>query len=81
MPDNDQLGDKLVQLAEGVLDDLNAGQGDTKPSLDQRIDGLKAVGSLYLGLKKHIKEPEPDDDTPSLRAMRERVRVAEGEGK
>jgi hypothetical protein len=77
MPDNDQLGDSLVKLAQSVLDDLNTGDSP----LDQRIDGLKAVGSLYLGLKKHIKEPEPDDDTPSLRAMRERVKAAEGEGK
>ena len=61
------------------LDDLLAGQGDTKPSLDQRIDGLNAVGALYLGLKKHIKGEEPPDDDSSLRAIRERVKAAEGE--
>jgi len=78
MPDNNAaLGDKLIQLAESVLDDLNTGE---KP-LDQRIDGLKAVGALYLGLKKHTKEPEPEDDGFSLKATRERIRAVEGEGK
>jgi hypothetical protein len=77
MSDNGSvLGDKLTRLAESVLDDLLTGE----PPLDQRIDGLKAVGALYLGLKKHIKEPEPDDTGLSLKAMRDRVRAA-GEGK
>ncbi len=78
MPDNNAaLGDKLTQLAESVLDDLLTGESP----LDQRIDGLKAVGALYLGLKKHIKGEEPPDDDSSLRAIRERVKAAEGEGK
>ena len=78
MPDsNAQLGDKLSRLAENVLDDLNTGE---KP-LDQRIDGLKAVGALYLGLKKHNKDPEPDEDGSSLNKIRDRVKAAEGEGK
>ena len=79
MPDNPvALGESLIQLAQSVLDDLNATE---KPSLDQRIDGLKAVGALYLGLKKHTKEPEPDEGGFSLKATRERIKAVEGEGK
>ena len=78
MPDNPAaLGDSLIQLAQGVLDDLNTGDHP----LDQRIDRLKAVGALYLGLKKHTKEPEPEEDGFSLKATRERIKAVEGEGK
>lgn len=79
MPDADILGSKLKQVAEGVLDELL----DDPGPISQRIDAIKAIGTLHLGLRRAgDKLPSPDDEAPgnTLKDMRERVRAA-GEGK
>lgn len=76
---NDDLGDKLKQLAMGVLDDLLDVSGD-KMSLDARIDAIKVIGNLHLGLRRvGDKVPSPDEDAgPTFLDMRARVDAAGG---
>lgn len=73
---NPNLGDKLTQLANGVLDELLRDPG----SLEQRMDAIKVIGTLHLGLKKISGKMAEEDDPngASLRAIRERVKAAEG---
>lgn len=75
------LGGKLTALAEGILDELL--EAPDAP-LDQRIDALKAIGTLHLGLRKLDGKKggdEADDTGPSMAAMRERIRQASEGGK
>jgi len=71
------LGDKLTQLAEVVLDEMLDTDGEPT-SLEQRIDAIKAIGSLYLGLRRvNGKVPEEADEPSGLPAMRKRIQEAE----
>ncbi len=81
-PDSD-LGEKLTRLAEGVLDELLSTDGNpTTPSLDQRIDAIKVIGTLHLGLRRlNGKVPDEPDDAGGLPAMRERMKAVTGAGK
>ncbi len=83
MSDTDGLGNKLIRLAEGVLDDLLVEQGE-KPAVDQRIDAIKAIGTLHLGLLRQSGKNKGDDDddgsVPSMSALRNRIKGS-GEGK
>ncbi len=81
-PDAD-LGEKLTRLAEGVLDELLSTDGNpTTPSLDQRIDAIKVIGTLHLGLRRlNGKVPDDSDDAGGLPAMRARMKAATENGK
>ena len=68
------LGPALIELAQSVLNELN---GRDAP-LDQRIEALKVVGTLHLGLSKLDKGDDGDDKNAGLPAMRERLRMAAG---
>lgn len=75
---NSDLGPKLGRLAEQILDELLTPGSDIK--LDQRIDALKAIGTLHLGLKKISAKLEPDeehDSVVSMTAMRKRLRATD----
>lgn len=78
LPDAPHFGTKLNQLAENILDELL--KAGNKVSLDQRIDALKAVGTLHLGLAKLAgKMPKGDDDLPTdFSEIRKRVHAANG---
>lgn len=74
----DEIGNKLNQLAERILDEiLESGNGTT---LDQQIDVLKAVGTLHLGMKKINAKLSPDDDegAASVPAMRAKLKSVGG---
>lgn len=75
--DND-LEAQLTELAGKVLTKLNSDDGVT---LDQRLDGLKVIGTLHLGLRKLNGKTAPDEEgTGGLVAARERMRaLAEGD--
>ena len=68
---NSTLNDKLLALAESVLDEV-----DGCP-LDQRIEALKVIGALHLGLRKLDKGEPEDDKGTGIPAMRERLRAVE----
>lgn len=68
------LGPALIELAQGVLAELN---GKEAP-LDQRIEALKVVGTLHLGLSKLDKNEPEDDKGTGLPAMRERLKAIGG---
>jgi hypothetical protein len=80
---SDVLGDKLTELAEGVLTDLLEERKRPTPedekagALDQQIAAIKTIGTLYIALKRIGKHGNEDDgDVPiSMRAMRERLRT------
>lgn len=57
------LGPKLTQFAENMLDDLLA-DGNEDVSFSQKIDALKALSALHLGIAK-INGRLPDDDVPA----------------
>lgn len=77
------LGEKLARLAEGVLDEMLSTDGETpKPTLDQRIDAIKVIGALHLGIRRlRGTVPEETDESGGLPAMRERMRQAAEKGK
>ncbi len=81
-PDSD-LGEKLTRLAEGVLDELLSTDGNpTTPSLDQRIDAIKVIGTLHLGLRRlNGKVPDESGEDGGLPAMRARMKAATEAGK
>lgn len=76
------LGDKLTRLADGVLDELlDANAATGKPSLDQRLDALKTIGTLHLGLLKQNGKKVPEEDGQSgLPAARRRLMAIAGGG-
>ena len=81
-PDSD-LGDKLTRLAEGVLDELLTTDGNPPTaSIEQRIDAIKVIGALHLGLSRlNGKVPVDLDDAGGLPAMRRRMDEAAEKGK
>jgi hypothetical protein len=81
-PDSD-LGEKLTRLAEGVLDEMLSTDGNPpKPPLDQRIDAIKVIGALHLGLRRlNGKVPDDSEDAGGLPAMRKRMLAAGEMGK
>lgn len=78
MSDAPQLGPKLTQLAEKILDELLSEQSDA--SLPARIDALKAISTLHLGLEKLAgKMPSGDDgETTTFSSLRRRVQENTG---
>jgi hypothetical protein len=76
MPDTPQLGPKLTELAETILDELLAPGNDA--SLNQKIDALKAVGGVYLGMQKLAGKLREDEDDVPARSFRDLRRQVEG---
>lgn len=78
MSDTPQIGPKLTQLAEKILDELLC---DTQVSLQARVDALKAISTLHLGLEKLSgRMPRDDDgDTTTFSSLRRRVQETTGE--
>lgn len=79
MAKDPDIESKLTQLADEVLDDLLS--GDEAVTLDQRLDGLKVIGAMHLGLRKLNDKVKPDgEEAGGLPAMRERLRALAGGG-
>lgn len=72
------LGPKLSQLAEGILDELLEPASDV--ALDQKIDALKAIGTLHLGLARLAGKKKDDDGEEegfSMLEFRRRMRATD----
>jgi hypothetical protein len=75
--DND-LGDKLTVLAGDILDKLLA--PDNATPLAEKIDAVRVIGTLHLGMRKLGAKVEPDEESEtSLPAMRGRLKAVGGE--
>lgn len=76
---SDDLGLKLTRLADEILDELLCENGEKTP-LGQRIDALKAISTMHLGMTKLSGKMPPADegDGPSVPAMRERLKAVGG---
>jgi len=63
------LEEKLITLADGILDEAG------EQPFGLRLDALKAVSALHLGLAKISSKLTDEDDptAPSLLAMRDRI--------
>lgn len=73
------LGGKLTRLAEGVLDEML--DATETPPLDQRIEAIKVIGQLHLGLQKAKGGAKSDEESAGgMSAMRRKIEQA-GEGK
>lgn len=80
MPESSSdLGEKLTRLAEGVLDEML--DATDIPALDQRIEAIKVIGTLHLGLQKLKGGAKSDEESSGGMAdMRRKIQQA-GEGK
>ena len=72
------LGSKLNELAEDILDEMLTPGNEV--NLEQRIDALKAIGTLHLGLLRisgKLKPPpdEPGEPIPSMDEMRAKIKA------
>lgn len=73
------LEKKIVELADGILDELL--MPGCEFTLDQRVDALKAIGTLHLGLAKQKGRGKVDEDETfgaNVKDMRARVAAANG---
>lgn len=79
MSDSPQLGSKLTQLAEKILDELLCDASEA--SLPARIDALKAISTLHLGLEKLAGRMPHEDggETTTFSSLRRRVQETTGE--
>lgn len=78
MDADSELGTKLGKLAEGILDNLL--EDGSEAPMEQRIDALKAIGTLHLGLLRisgKLKPPpdEPGEPIPSMDEMRAKIKA------
>lgn len=65
------LRQKLVQHAEDLLDDMKS-KGATVPVTD-RIEALKAITTLDLGIEKHSGKVPEDDGGWSMRVLARQI--------
>ena len=72
----DEMGEKLTRLASNILDELLEEGNDTP--LGQRIDALKVIGPLHLGLRRLDKRVPSDADLPGFNDVKRRLGVVGG---
>lgn len=66
------LGQKLTEMAESLIEEVR------ESSLDTKIDAFKAVSTFYTATARLGKKavPEEDDGGISMKALRDRVQRA-----